>query len=472
MTSATERCPYGPGGAGSAVASAVSAAVALTATVRLIAVIMVAPVELTSTATATALMALALTTVVVAAEYFARDAIASSLRVAVLALAGDLAAVVVMACELGPGPAAGYHSMGTAALAAAMFGVRGVLLALVLGLSVAVIGTWQPIPVGSAAELPARYALVGILVATVRHLLAEEVDLRHRLRTASDQVARAEERDRLGRDLHDSATATLTGMRLSLAGLRSMLAAEASSPASDPDRLAAAAQLATEVESAAHRASFEARLLVSGLRSPETGEPLAESVRRTVGAWRSASVPTGPVEVLLQLGDVPEPHENVRAELLAVLREALVNAARHAAAAQVRVDLAATPSFLRLTIADDGRGFPLVPLGTLTDAGHFGLAGMAERVRGVGGELRVHSSPGAGTALTAEVPLEFATAPAAEPDPLRRLTRAEERALQEDTGRDERMRAAAAEPRRTRWGRRARPGADPTDSGPLRAVPR
>jgi signal transduction histidine kinase len=403
----------------------VSSAVGLTAIVRLIAVVMIAPVELSDRSFGPAVIALALTTVMATAEYFARDVIATDVRLAVLTLLADLCAVILMVVEVGPGTAAGYHSLGTAALGAALFGVRGVLLALGLGLGVAVLSAWQPMPVGSAAELPARYVLVGILVATVRHLLAQESALRERLRTASDQVARAEERDRLARDLHDSATATLTGMRLSLAGLRAMLAAEAAAPATDPDRTAAAAKLAVEVEAAAHRASFEARLLVSGLRTDaDGGDPLAGAVRRTVAAWRSGSVPSGPVEVTLALADVPEPAQEVRTELLAVLREALVNAGRYAAAGTLRIGLVATPSRLRLTVIDDGRGFTLpADLSELTEAGHFGLTGMAERLRGVGGELRVHSSPGAGTAVTAEVPLPVEPAAPPEPRPARRSTR-------------------------------------------------
>jgi signal transduction histidine kinase len=368
---------------------------------------MIAPVELADKPPLPALTSLGLTAVLAAAEYLTRDVLAADLRLAVAALLADLGAVVLVVAQLGAGPAAAYHSLGVAALAAALFGVRGVLLGLALGLGVAVLAAWQPIPVDSPAELPARYALVGILVATVRHLLTQEVGLRDRLRTASDQVARAEERDRLARDLHDSATATLTGMRLSLAGLRAMLAAEAAAPAADPARTAAAAALAAEVEAAAHRASFEARLLVSGLRTDaDEGDPLAGAVRRTVAAWRSGSVPSGPVEVDLDLADVPEPAEAVRGELLAVLREALVNAGRYAAAGTVRIGLVATRSRLRLTVIDDGRGFAVpADLAELAEAGHFGLTGMAERLRGVGGELRVRSAPGTGTAVTAEVPL-------------------------------------------------------------------
>lgn len=437
MTSATGRCRTDEPSVGSSASTAVSAAVGLTAIVRLIAVVMVAPVELTDKDLGPALTTLALTTVMATAEYFARDTIATDVRLAALALLADLGAVILMVAEIGPGPAAGYHSIGTAALAAALFGVRGVLLALGLGLGVAVATAWQSMPVGgAAAELPARYALVGILVATVRHLLAQESALRDRLRTASDQVARAEERDRLARDLHDSATATLTGMRLSLAGLRSMLAAEAESTTPDPQRAAAAARLAAEVEAAAHRASFEARLLVSGLRADadEGGDPLADAVRRTVAAWRSGSVPSGPVEVTLALADVPEPAGPVRSELIAVLREALVNAGRYAAAGSIRIGLVATRSRLRLTVVDDGRGFTLpADLAELAEAGHFGLTGMTERLRGVGGELRVHSSPGAGTAVTAEVPLP------ADPDAVveQRPTRAESRRAGRRRGRRE-----------------------------------
>ncbi len=93
-----------------------------------------------------------------------------------------------------------------------------------------------------------------------------------------------------------------------------------------------------------------------------------------------------------------------------VAQEALTNCLRHAEATAIAVHLAVVGEpprrLLHLSIVDQGRGFvaPADVL-TLTSSGHFGLAGMAERVRGLGGQLTVQSTPDEGTRVVAEVPL-------------------------------------------------------------------
>jgi signal transduction histidine kinase len=86
-----------------------------------------------------------------------------------------------------------------------------------------------------------------------------------------------------------------------------------------------------------------------------------------------------------------------------ITQEALANVEQHAAARRVRVELAATPADLRLIIADDGRGFRPEDI----PAGHYGLAGINERARLLGGRFELHSSPGAGTQLTVTIPLDL-----------------------------------------------------------------
>ena len=85
--------------------------------------------------------------------------------------------------------------------------------------------------------------------------------------------------------------------------------------------------------------------------------------------------------------------------LLRVCQEALANVRQHAAARQVSVRLRYADDAVRLTVADDGRGF-----GAAVTPGGYGLAGMRERVRQVGGTFEVTSAPGAGTEVCTEVP--------------------------------------------------------------------
>jgi signal transduction histidine kinase len=83
-----------------------------------------------------------------------------------------------------------------------------------------------------------------------------------------------------------------------------------------------------------------------------------------------------------------------------IAREALENAGRHAAAGTVSVHLATTPVSVTLTVSDDGRGFD-----SAVPADRFGLQGMTERARLLGGVLHVETEPGTGTRIVAEIPL-------------------------------------------------------------------
>jgi signal transduction histidine kinase len=98
---------------------------------------------------------------------------------------------------------------------------------------------------------------------------------------------------------------------------------------------------------------------------------------------------SGPVDTLV--GD------EAAGQLLAVLREALSNTARHAAASKVEVCLAADGRAVTLTVADDGIG--IAPGGRRS-----GLANMDERARQFGGTFTARSGSDGGTALTWKVP--------------------------------------------------------------------
>jgi signal transduction histidine kinase len=87
--------------------------------------------------------------------------------------------------------------------------------------------------------------------------------------------------------------------------------------------------------------------------------------------------------------------------LLRVCQEALANVRKHARARQVSVRLsyAGADAGVRLTVADDGAGFDVNHV-----KGGYGLHGMRERVRQVGGTIKVRSAVGAGTEISVEVP--------------------------------------------------------------------
>jgi len=105
---------------------------------------------------------------------------------------------------------------------------------------------------------------------------------------------------------------------------------------------------------------------------------------------------------------------NTQLLLFRIAQEALRNVARHAAASRAVVSLRGDGRRLRMTISDDGRGF-LVPetLSDLAGSGRMGLAGMAERVRLLGGVLNIESVPGRGSIVEVELPYGLAGPPPA-----------------------------------------------------------
>jgi two-component system NarL family sensor kinase len=90
--------------------------------------------------------------------------------------------------------------------------------------------------------------------------------------------------------------------------------------------------------------------------------------------------------------------------LMATARELLANAARHSRCSRVDVQVGIAGGNVRLTVTDDGGGFPAERLEQALAAGHIGLASIAERIRAVGGNVRIDSRQGRGTVVDASLP--------------------------------------------------------------------
>ncbi len=94
---------------------------------------------------------------------------------------------------------------------------------------------------------------------------------------------------------------------------------------------------------------------------------------------------------------------DVQVQVLRILQEALSNSRKHGQARCVQVTFNTAPHGVCLTVQDDGAGFDLPPVATVSGQ-HFGLQFMRERAEQLGGRLHVQSSPGAGTRVVVEVP--------------------------------------------------------------------
>ncbi len=114
------------------------------------------------------------------------------------------------------------------------------------------------------------------------------------------------------------------------------------------------------------------------------------------------------INVVLDLQRTETPlSPNVEISAFRVFQEAITNVIKHADASQVRISLSYDENRVKGTIEDDGNGFQVSAVQAGADGGWaVGLLGMTERVGLLGGSLLIDSSPGKGTTVNFEIPLE------------------------------------------------------------------
>ena len=153
----------------------------------------------------------------------------------------------------------------------------------------------------------------------------------------------------------------------------------------------------------------EARHLIANLRPTALDDfGLAAALRLQVEEFRSDDCETLYEEALGDDGDDGDARLPVAVEtaLFRVAQEALTNIRKHAESPRVRVRLERPDGSVRLEVRDWGQGFELGKGTTKGGPGErVGLVGMQERIALLGGDLKIHSEPGAGTSIVAEVPL-------------------------------------------------------------------
>ncbi len=223
-------------------------------------------------------------------------------------------------------------------------------------------------------------------------------ELRLRELTRHLERIKEEERRALARELHDDIGSTLTALKFELARLARDL----------NGRPAAAAQIQAMQELLAHAAGASHRIQ-HDLRPPVLDAGLVEALR-----WlaRGFSARTGvPIDFESNREEPVLAAEHAVA-LYRAGQEALANAAKYAQARRVSMQLFAAADEVTLEIADDGVGFE--PRLLETSPG-FGLKGLIERARGLGGWAEVAAAPGRGVTVMFSVPTGGARPPAAAP---------------------------------------------------------
>lgn len=217
------------------------------------------------------------------------------------------------------------------------------------------------------------------------------------------QLAALEERQRIARELHDSVAQQLFSLGSMAAAARrrleSLAAGTGAAGAEQAALLDRALADVADIDALARACHAEMRALIQQLRPPllEKG-PLAEALRRM------AAEEAGRSRVQIAVRSTGTARTTAAdAELLRVAQEAVTNAVRHGRPARVEIELAYHPGELRLEVRDDGAGFD--PAAAIRP-GAAGLAGMRERVVGLGGELAIDSAPRRGTRVRVRVPVK------------------------------------------------------------------
>jgi signal transduction histidine kinase len=244
------------------------------------------------------------------------------------------------------------------------------------GVMVAYSTSDRPLPPDTEARLAQFTELVATAIANADSR-AELTASRARVVAAAD-----ESRRRIERDLHDGAQQRLVSVALALSAAQATL----------PPELGELRAELSETASGLADALEDLREIARGIHPAILSEGGLGPALKTLA--RRAAVP-----VQLDIRVKRRLPEAVGVAAYYVVSEALTNAAKHARASLVHVELKAEDSIVELAIRDDGVG------GAHPDRGS-GLIGLRDRVEALGGTFEIQSSPGRGTSLLAKIPID------------------------------------------------------------------
>ena len=200
----------------------------------------------------------------------------------------------------------------------------------------------------------------------------------------AEELAIAQERNRLAREIHDGLGHYLTAVNIQIKAAQAMVDED---PNLARNALSNAQQLTQD-------ALADVRRSIASLRTdPATERPLPETITRMLGEFRATDIQTH-----FTLTGAPHPlPQPVEFTIYRAVQESLTNIRKHAQASHVQVCLAYRPNTIDLTIEDDG-------IGAAETAGGFGLVGLRERVELHGGKLTVETDVGQGFRLQIQIP--------------------------------------------------------------------
>jgi signal transduction histidine kinase len=215
-----------------------------------------------------------------------------------------------------------------------------------------------------------------------------------RLYEQVQSIAALEERDRIGRELHDGLAQVLGYLHLKSKAAEELLSSGQAAQAQAELR---------EMQEVAQEAYGDVRESILGLRTTITpGEGFIPVLTEYLDKFSQQSG----ISARLVMGDDADMKFAPAAEiqLLRIVQEALTNVRKHSQASRVWVRFEADGDEAVITVEDDGRGFDPSRIGQ-DGQEHFGLQTMKERAESVGGDLDVSTRSGKGTRVIVRLPL-------------------------------------------------------------------
>jgi two-component system NarL family sensor kinase len=228
------------------------------------------------------------------------------------------------------------------------------------------------------------------LLYTIGDMLSIAIE-RARLFANSAEIGAVEERNRLAREIHDTLAQGLSAIALQLETADALIEANASSEQIQQALNQALSLTRVNLEEARRSVLDLRAATLEGRTLPQVLESLAENYN-SKGLFRATYKEKGPIRPL---------PVRIETGIYRIAQEALVNVAQHANASQVLIRLITKPSQVTFSVEDDGIGFDP---NKIPDE-RFGLIGLNERAKLLGGNLQIRSSPNEGTKVIVHIPI-------------------------------------------------------------------
>lgn len=281
---------------------------------------------------------------------------------------------------------------------------RATLVASLYYLTLAYINLRQIMDEGSTGWMLIGIIPVIIFVVTYVTLYRRQTDAREQAQALAKELEKvnqqlseyaaqvedltiANERQRMARELHDTLSQGLTGIILQLEAIEAHLT---------NNRIEKAISIVSNAMLQARSTLADARNAIDDLRGAQP-ENLESALRLEVSRFQNAT----DIVCDLELKEIPVLKEHIMETVVRNVAEGLTNIGRHAHAQKVTVSVSMEADVLLVTVQDDGQGFD--PVGI--PSGHYGLLGIRERIRLLGGKLEIWSKSGEGTRLEMRIPV-------------------------------------------------------------------